>query len=268
MQIIEIYGKNSDLRVHNKNLFKTMEKYFSKYPAEYRKLYDRHLKTLQIFKCDRLDDEYTDGMYEEAANIIFFTKNKVLGHEVFHMASFDEDKCAAAFESDLGCEGALLEGMTEYSHMMAFGLKEPDSYQFEVFSAQMLDTIPNLFEPYFIPNHDKFISLFPNKKDIYNLMFSLVEYGEEEGKFWLHVDNGMEGRYPGINLLRGNIRNTIDNLIKIELSFKKDNAALKEYGNKFMDIIGSGRICDELTELYPNYYDYAEKRIKERILKR
>lgn len=268
MQIIKIYDKNCDLRSNRENVFKTMDKFLSKYPAEYRKLYDKNLSTLELFKCDELDDLMTGGIYDEENNIIFFVKSWYIGHELFHMASTDRNCGIVAIESPLHCEDGIIEGMTEYLFMKAFELNGPTAYEFETFAVDMLNNIPDLFKYYFIPNHSEFIKLFPNRKDIYNLMFSLDSYHEKYMEYLDCLCNKNEYSFMDCDVVRKSIRQVINNLITIELSFEKDKHYLKKYSDKFMDLIGSYEVSNVVSEIYPKYYGYAETQVKNRILKR
>lgn len=269
MQIIEIYDKNSDLRCHRKNIFKTMDIFMKRFPLEYRRLYDKNLDTLEIFKVDEIDRMTSNGVYDNKDNIILFTDSVALGHELFHMSSTDIDKGISAIESDMQYEEGIIEGITEYLYMLAYGLKKPDSYDFQVFAIRMLEHIPDLFKYYFIPNHKEFIRLFPNRKDIYNLIFSLDVYTERSNEYLENLCSSNESnRLIEINSAIKSIKDTINNLISIELSIEKDNTKLKEYSDKFMDLICSKDIDEMVGVLYPNYYEYATKQIKSRILKR
>lgn len=271
MQILEIYDKNSNLRCHGKNIFRTMDNFLGKYPLEYRRLYDKNIETLQIFKCDTFDRKISNGYYDASDNIILYTDGISLGHELFHLASNDIDKGISSIESDLGYEHGIDEGMTEYLYMLAYGLIEPDCYEFQVFAINMLDNIPDLFKYYFIPNHKEFIKLFPNRKDIYNLIFSLDIYHENNNGYLEYLYSSEEedkNSLIDINLARKSIREVINNLISIELSLEKDNVKLKKYSEKFMDLIGSKNLALLVKAFYPKYYEYAELQVKERILKR
>ena len=171
MQVIKVYDKNSDLRCYGKNIFKTMNEFMNRFPLEFRKLYDKNLESLQFMKCDRLDSDAYNGTYDTRRNVVFFTKSNALAHEMFHVASYDAGRDVSGFECDVSLDQGLLEGMTEYFRMKAFNLSNPEDYNFEVFSVMMLENINDIFKHYFIPNHSEFIKLFPNKKDIYNLLF-------------------------------------------------------------------------------------------------
>ena len=58
---------------------------------------------------------------------------------------------------------------------------------------------------------------------------------------------------------------TIANLINIELSFEKDSVALKQYRDKFLDLISSKWISNAIIGLFPNYLDYTNKYVNRRI---
>ena len=269
MQIIEIYDRNSDLRCHRKNIFKTTDMFMNRFPLEYRRLYDKNLETLEIFKVDEIDRMISNGIYDNKDNIILYTDSIALGHELFHVASTDVDKGISAIECNMEYEEGIIEGMTEYLYMLAYGLKKPDSYDFQVFAIRMLEHIPDLFKYYFIPSHKEFIKLFPNRKDIYNLIFSLDVYTEKSNEYLENLcsDRDDDGLIE-INGAIKSIKDTINNLITIELSIEKDKIKLNDYSNKFMDLIGSKGIDEMIGVLYPDYYKYASEQIKSRILKR
>ena len=266
MQIIEVYDKNSDLRSHGKNIFETMDNFFARFPIEYRRLYDKNLETIEFMKCDRLDSEAYNGTYDTRRNVIFYTNSDSLGHELFHVASYDSQRDISGFECDVELDQGLIEGMTEYFRMKAYELSEPDDYNFEVFNVMMLEDIQDIFKYYFIPNHFEFIKLFPNKKDIYNLLFSLDEYHLGYLNYLEKLAEDYE--LVDISVIKRAIKNTINNLITIELSMTKDKNELIQYRDKFMDLIGSKGIDDMLGMFYPKYYGYAEMQTRKRILER
>ena len=272
MQILEIYDKNSNLRCHGKNIFRTMDNFLGKYPLEYRILYDKNIETLQIFKCDTFDRKISNGYYDADDNIILYSDDISLGHELFHLASNDRDNGISSIESGMGYEHGIDEGMTEYLLMLAYGLTRPDCYEFQVFAIRMLENIPDLFKYYFIPNHKEFIKLFPNRKDIYNLIFSLDIYHEKNNDYLEYLcsndEDDIKNSLIDINLARKSIKEVINNLISIELSFEKSSVELKRYSDKFMDLIGSKDVALMLKVFYPEYYEYANTQIKTRILKR
>ena len=264
MEVLGIYDSHSDLRFRNRNIFKAMDKFLSKYPVEYGECYRRNKESLELFKIDEFVDDITTAKYYEGENKILFSRSSTLPHELFHVASYDRQKGLAAFESTLDIEGALIEGMTEYLMMKAYGLNRPESYPFEVFTTAMLDNINDLFKHYFIPNHSEFVKTFPNKKDIYSLMYSLNIYHVMVLDYLTAVYMGNDTLID-VKSVRNAINSTINNLITIELSYEKDPVKLREYADKFMDLIGSYWIYEMLCLLYPNYNDYANKEINRRI---
>ena len=266
MQIIRTYNGRCDLRWNNKNVFRTVESFLRKYPEEYRKLYDKHIKTLELWRCDELLDKSLDGEYYLESNLITYVRNAALGHELFHMASYDDENGRLAFSSKLGIEDGLIEGMTEYLFVKAFDADGPSAYVLETFAAAMLSDIPDIFKHFFIPDHNEFINLFPNKKDIYNLLISVGSYSEAYSDFM----SGDEDREALVDItdVKKSIRQIFDNLIRIELSVEKDSKKLKEFRNKFMDLLETPHIRYTINQFYPKYCGYAEKQLKERILKR
>lgn len=268
MQVLEIYDKNADLRSHGKNIFMTMEKFFANYPLEYRKNYDKNLNALEFLKCDMLESDAYDGRYLARRNVILFSNSDSLGHELFHVASYDASKDTSGFENDEDFDQGLLEGMTEYFRTKAYDLIEPDEYDFQVFCVMMLETIPDIFKHYFIPNYFEFIKLFPNKKDIYNLLLSLDEYHDGYIHFLKSLAMDKDDEAIDINAMKMAIINTINNLISIELSMNNDKQELIKYRDKFMDLLGSVGMELEVKRFYPKYYEYAEEQLKRRILER
>ena len=131
----------------------------------------------------------------------------------------------------------------------------------------MLENIPDLFRPYFIPNHKDFINLFSSRKDIYSLLYSLNTYNELSLDF-LATTYTQEAILIDMDILINSIRDTFNNLISIELSMEKDNYKLDEYGDKFIDYLMSDSVRFILSELYPNYLKYAEKQINKKIRKK
>ena len=295
MKVIEIYDKNSIILDHGKNVFKTMDYYLRKFPESYRKCYDKNLETLELLKVDRLNDaslnavnkskqsfykylnktynnnsiglNYNYSLYIPEDNIIIFEKNYSLGHELFHMCSNDRDNEQFAFESALEIEDGLIEGMTEYHHMKAFGLKEPGAYSFEVFTVTMLENIPNLFESFFVPKTKGILDVCPNRKALYGLLYSLSMYNDMLLKYLAAAYTDEDALFSMTKAKR-TIKHTIDNLISIELTVEKNEHNLKEYSEKFMGLISSSFVGDVLPELYPNYDEYAEKQLKKRIKER
>ncbi len=268
MKIINMYDQYSDIRCRGKNVFKTMRTFLAKYPEEYSECYYYNLDYLKLFKVDKMVDEAMAGEYDTSANVIFFKDNEALGHEFFHMASNNIVDGQYAIESNIGIEYGLIEGMTEYLYNKAYGLPNPTAYSFEVFVVKMLEDIPRLFEPYFIPNHDNFISLFPNEKDIYSLLYSLNVYSDAYYEY-IASSYSTDNKSVDLGKIIENIEDTIDNLISIELSMHGNSIAkLSIYGDKFMDLIGSDNLKNKFKDVYPNYIKYAEKQIKRRIRER
>ena len=269
MKKIKTYDKNSKLYCNGKPLFEAMDNFFSKYPIECRRLYDKNLETLKIYRYDELDNGKTKGDYYAVKNIIRFAEFDALGHEIFHMAAINREKNTDAanirFKDGGYINGGLDEGITEYLNMQVFDFIVPHCYNYEVFVVRMLENIPNFFASYLCANHSKFIKLFPNKKDIYKLLFTLSCYQDIFSTF---NDNHGHITANERNDIIESIKQVINNLITIELSFGKERHELVEYSRKFMDLIGSYDLCSRLSYFYPEYYLYAEKQIKERILKR
>ena len=264
MRVYEVYDKNSKILDHGKNVFKTTEAYLAKFPECYSECCNRNLETLELIKVDRLPDNSNDGVYNQWANKIVFSKNSSLGHELFHVASTDSVNERAAFESYLGIEDGLIEGMTEYHHIMAYDLPEPGVYSFEVFSVMMLEDIPNIFKSYFIPDEKGLFEVISDKKALYGLLWSTNIYNQMTVEYLSQIYASEEGKIDR-NRLRMTIRDVIDNLISIELSRGLSKKELNSYGDKFMDLLSSTFVSDIVPYFYPNYVNYADKQIKKRI---
>ena len=267
MKIINVYDKNSNILCHGKNVFDTTKRYLYKFPKEYSECYNYNLDDLLLFEVDRMVDESMTGYYDSDANKIFYVDKNSLGHEMFHMASNDIVNNQYAFESKMDLEAGLIEGMTEYLAMKAYGLSKPGSYSFEVFCVTMLEDIPNLFGPYFKPSHKDFINLFPNRRDIYSLLYSLNAYNDIELDFLDSKNNDSDIAIDQTVLVES-IQDTLNSLVSIELSVENDSKILKMYGNKFMDYLSSDFVRHILKDLYPGYLGYAEELVKKKIRKK
>lgn len=270
MKILEVYDKNSVLGCYGKNVFKTMNEFFSRFPREYGECYYDNLEMLKIMVTDNCYGSVATGGYHEESNTIIIQDYNSLGHELMHVAQYDRINKKSSIEVGDGMfERGLVEGVTEYLTMMAYGMSGTDSYPFEVFAVSMLDNgnVPFLFRPFFIPNHEEFIKLFPNRRDIYSLMYSLNYYFENMFDYMESVENHKDTMFD-ILLIRNAIRDTIDSLISIELSLEKDSIGLRMYEEKFMDLISSSDVAEDLKIFDPKYMVYAEKEIKKRIRKK
>lgn len=267
MKVINVYDKNSDIRSYNRNVFKATENILSMFPSEYGDNYRHNLETLELIQVDKFFDNSMAGCYDPEANVICFNKKVAVGHELFHMASNDLEKGTYAFQSKMQMEFGLIEGMTEYFTTKAYDLEIPGAYPFEVFCVTMLEDIPNIFKPYFIPNSKEFISLFPNRRDIYSLLYSLDAYNE----LYLGIlDTEMNGKKDDIDitLFRNTVKDVFNSLVEIELSLEKDPHMLRQYDFKFMEYLGGKKLELLFDEFYPKYYEYADKLIDKKIRKR
>ncbi len=267
MKVIKVYDKDSDIRSYNRNVFRATESLLATFPYEYGENYRHNLETLELIQVDKFTDNSMTGYYDDQANVIFFTKKMAVGHELFHMASNDLEEGTYAFQSKMQMELGLIEGMTEYFAVKAYDLEIPGAYPFEVFCVTMLEDIPNIFKPYFIPNNKEFISLFPNRRDIYSLLYSLDAYNEMYSKI---LDNEYNKKDDDINitLFRNTIKDVFNSLIEIELSLEKDPHMLRQYDFKFMEYLGGKKLELLFNKFYPKYYEYADKLIDKKIRKR
>ena len=264
MKVINVYDSKSNLKCYGKNIFDTTRAYLKRFPSEYSNCLNHNLKSLELIKVDKIGNGVMTARYNTIENIIEFTTSSALGHEIFHLASNDLMNNKYAFESKMGIEYGLIEGMTEYLCMQAYDLKHPSSYPFEVFTIMMLDSIPNIFRPYFVPNNKDLINIFPRRKDIYGLLYSLDTYNKIMLDYISSLYTG-EDILIDISEFIESYKYTIANLINIELSFEKDSIILKQYRDKFLDLISSEWISNAITGLYPNYLDYTNKYVNRRI---
>ena len=266
MKILDIYDKKDlDLiTCGGKGIITMMNDFFSRFPSDYRRNFDRNLDMLDVFRVDEMPDECDSASFCPSSNILLFKSFSAVPHELMHMSSSDliNKKYAFCREGIYSLhENGLIEGMTEYLGCMASG-SYPNTYFFEFFVVSMLSNIDNIFEPYFIPSYDKFISLFPNKKDILSLMYALDFYHDKI--------QGLDDKSSDkeIERISDVVRSVIDNLIDIELSFRKSAKERKMYRDKFMDLITDSNIDSVVGDVYDDYVDYAYHEVNKRVLRR
>ena len=112
----------------------------------------------------------------------------------------------------------------------------------------MLESIPDIFKSFFIPEEKGIFKVCPSKKYMYGLLYSLDKYDE------LMLDYLSQSYVDKDNILidlteaRMAIRHVIDNLIGIELTMENDDSKLEQYADKFMDLISSNLICDIMAK--------------------
>lgn len=266
MKILEIHDKNSIIKCHGKNIFEATSNLLDQFPAEYRVCYDYNVSTLELFKVDDLQAKQAVARYVPNTNVIIYEKEYPLGHEMFHVASEDRLNHRTAMDNKLGVDDGIVEGMTEYFHMKAYDLKEPTTYFFHVFCVMMLEDIPNIFKSYFVPSDNTFYSKITDPKYMYSLLYALDTYNENYDKYEESIISNNRDKECGL-LVQRSIRETIDDLITIKLALSNDMKELNNYGDKFMDLIGSGNLARTLKLIYPNYLDYANEEIKKRVRK-
>ena len=268
MKVLDVYSKKDldKLTIKGKSVNSIMEDFWLNFPLYYRRNYDKNLESLELL---RVDEHYEDavGEYSDIHNLIIFRKYSAIIHELMHMASRDAETQSAAFiknKYELLFESSLIEGCTEF--LASFALKDkPTDYFFETFCASMLSNIDGFFEPYFVPNYDKFIGLFPNKKDILSLMYSLNFYADN---FSLIFDTRGKERDYLVKRLRHSVTDVIDSLIDIQLSFNYDMKKNQAYSEEFLGLINGKDLSEYLSEVRKDYFTYAEGQIKRRILRR
>lgn len=264
MKVLDIYSKKDlDMLTCDGRLIREiMDSHFMKFPDSYRENYDKNISGLEIWRVDETPDKDA-GIYLPKSNLLLFKKFSALPHELQHLASYDSKSKKMAFIKSFDFplyEVALMEGFAEFLSAQSLGKEVEDSF-FECFTVSMLSSIDGIFESFYIPNYEKFISLFPNKKDIYSLMYSLDYYRDT-------MDNLEKCNEGDMVKLIQAIKDTIDTLIDIELSFKKGMRVGKTYGDKFMDEISSYDLSGFVGDVYSDYKDYAFHEIKRRVLGR
>lgn len=269
MKVLEVYSKKDldKLTVKGKKVSKIMDDFFKNYPKSYRDNYDKNLETVEILK---VDEHYTGkhgGEYSDYCNVLLFRKYYSIIHELMHLASCDYVTRRSSYErSDKGSlfEGALIEGMTE--HLASIALNSPaEVYVFEVFAASMISDIDGVLESFFIPSYQKFINSFPDKRSIISLMYSLEGYFRN-CEILLNEENIIDKLL--IETLERSIMGVIDSLIDIHVSRRLGFKENKQYANMFMDLIGEENINMHLSDIWEDYYDYANEQVNRRILRR
>ena len=270
MKVLDIYGKK-DLEILTCNgivINKIMDNFFKRFPKSYRKNYDRNLESIEIWELDEHYDGLTAGEYFSEYNILLIQRLSSIVHELMHVASCDYETRLSAFRRKKDgylFENALIEGMTEYLSSMAHD-SAPADYFFETFSVSMLSNIDGIFESYFIPNYDKFIGLFPNKRDIISLMYSLNYYSNKN----IEYTCGVVSEFSDMDRLKveNSIKDVIDTLIDIQLSMKMSLYNNKRYAQKFMDLLNCEVMDTYVGEYFEDYVDYANMQVNKRILRR
>lgn len=270
MKVLDIYGKE-DLEILTCNgvvINKIMDNFFKRFPSSYRENYDKNLEGIEIWKLDEHYDGFTAGEYFESYNVLLINRFSSIVHELMHVASCDFKTRISAFcrkKEGYLFEYALIEGMTEYLSALAHD-SSPDDYLFETFTVSMLSNIEGIFEPYFIPSYDKFISLFPNKRDIISLMYSLNYYNNKNVDYTCGIIKGLSD----IDRIKveHSIKDVIDALIDIQVSMKMGMFNDKIYAEKFMDLLNCEVMDTYVGEYFEDYVDYSSEQINKRILRR
>lgn len=269
MKVLEVYGKKDldRITIKGKVVSKIMDDFFKRYPASYRENYDKNLENVEILRVDEHYNGNSSGEYSDYCNVLLFRRFYSIVHELMHMASCDHVTRINSFEKcKVGTlfETALIEGMTEYLACLA--LNQPcEAYHFETFTASMISDIDGVLESYFIPNYDKFIKCFSNKRDIISLMYALESYYRKCEIFETEVNCINKDL---INEIESSITGTIDSLIDIQVSRKLSLRENKMYAEKFMDLIGEDNLNAYLSDIWEDYYDYANEQVNKRILRR
>lgn len=270
MKVLDIYSKKDldILTCQGKVVSKVMDDFFSKFPKEYALNYYKNLEKLEIWRVDEVQEGAVSGEYFEQFNIMIVRSLDSIIHELMHVSSCDNRTKIAAFQRAKNVdffENTLVEGFTEYCSSLALE-SVPYDYFFETFAVAMLSNIEGIFEPYFIPNHQKFMSLFPNKKHILSLMYALNYYANKledaEEKESVFLDTSIKLK------VERSIKNVLDSLIDIQLSMKMSKSDNILYCDKFMDLITAEVMDDCLGRFSGDYMDYANEQLNKRILRR
>lgn len=269
MKVLEVYSKKDldRLTVKGKVVSKIMDDFFKNYPRKYRENYDKNLDSVEILRVDEHYNGNSGGEYSDFCNVLLFKRYYSIIHELMHMASCDYETRISSYERcNKGTlfEGAFIEGMTEYLSCLA--VNQPcEVYHFETFTAGMVSDIDGVIESYFIPSHEKLIKSFPNKKNIISLMYSLDSYFR---KCEILHDSSLAIDKEFISVLERSIMGVIDSLIDIQVSRKLGFKENKIYANMFMDLIGEENLNAYLSDIWEDYYDYANEQVKRRLLRR
>lgn len=266
MKILQVYQGRDEfltLKSSGKSIFRTFENYMKrKFPLEYMGNYLKNLETLKIFEVDQLLGLTLEtGEYSIENNTIYFSDVDSFGHELVHLASSDLTKKRIGFSSvDWEIEQALIEGMTEFISLDFMGYEMDETYAFEIFCAAMICENKKVFRPFFLPNYEEFIELFPNRKNIYSLMYSLT--------FYSNMINYEKDALENQEELISAVRNCIDMLLDIELDYEKNHKNLLRYRDKFMSYLENPNISYFLDEIDYQYLDYASTESYKKLVKR
>lgn len=270
MKVLDIYSKK-DLDILTCNgvvVSKIMDDFFEGFPKSYRKNYDSNLKSLEIWRVDEHYDGLIAGEYHNRPNVLIMNNMNSFVHELLHISSYNMITNKVAFCKNSGgffFEEALIEGMTEYLSASALNDTYKD-YFFEAFVVSMLANIEGIFEPYFIPSYEKFMSLFPDKKDIVSLMYALSFYYDKNGIYISDLSMKLSDiERVGI---KHSVCDVIDSLISIQLSMKMGKKEDTLYAEKFMDLLANDDIQDSVVAYCDDCLDYANEQINKRILRR
>lgn len=268
MAIINTYDKNSDLRCYGCNIFEATESVLKSFPREYGNCYYRNLETLKLYELDQLSEVSYAGYYDADLNIVEFKKVIALGHELFHMASNDLTTGRFGVLSDDEKDGiGLTEGMTEYFNAKAYNLEIPSAFHLEVFCVTMLENVPNIFRTYFIPSHDDFLALFPDKDNAHHFLKSVDLYTDMYMTYLHNYHSGAESTYEYLNF-KGAITDVLNSLVTMELSIENDPRKLELYARKFLKLFSGDRLPDIFPTVYPEYQSFANELVDKRIRKK
>jgi len=254
---IDIFDRdNSELYYDNKYVLDIMDEFFDTLPLRYRRNYDINLDTVILVK-----DNY--GKYFPDDNLIVFDRPLVLIHELMHMASYDRyldvDGYSDSYDNGVG----ITEGITEFLTMQAILKKIPSTYFLQVFAVEMLVYLLPVMEYYFIPDCDKFKSMFDNMELIDNLIYLLDYYTYHEV-----LDKPDEG----VTLLL--VKKIIDDLMMIGMELKNKSYEFELYKNYFIrkyqeyskryKIFMMDEIKEYILELMKKYKYSGKRRLKKK----
>lgn len=134
MKVLDIYSKKDLelIKYNGESISEMMNNFFLNFPGSYRKLYDKNLENLVIYRVDEMIDIYDNAQYFPDSNVLMFKTFDDLPHELMHMASSDGENKQFAFCNN-GIyslyEGGLIEGMTEFLSCIV-RKSDPNTYFF------------------------------------------------------------------------------------------------------------------------------------------
>lgn len=242
MKVIDYYDISNinNLLYDDKRVVDLFDDYFISKPSCYRINFDRNIKDLEILHVDEMIEKCS-GLYDKDNNIIILKYMNSCVHEFLHMAS--NNKLGQSL-SDIKFSDGLDEGLTEYIASLV-SKNDVKTYYFEVLVASALSFISDGFiKNYFCFDKNEFISLFPNKKLMYNLLYPLSYYNQN-----FFCDYYFE-------TMERCIKEVINSLFIMSDDLK--------YQLFILDSLNSYKIKESAGYFYKDYVDYAYNIVKEK----